>query len=173
MQVCEQDVLFDDTFIKKTLEVPLESSDKVIEIASKVRRASPSACGWDKHPALRADTLFLSVPADSRICRTTNRCSNCASACWKSRSGDRARTSCSVPPFIVIVVFFFFALQPNARCNAHTLHVCCHPGSLSCCVSLHTIVYYTCRSIPRSCRCTHCTQPRAQRQNPHSFGCTQ
>lgn len=45
MQVCEQDVLIDDTFIKWTLEVPLESSDKVIEIASKVRRASPSACG--------------------------------------------------------------------------------------------------------------------------------
>jgi len=45
MQVCEQDVLIDDTFIKRTLEVPLESSDKVIEIASKVRRTSPSACG--------------------------------------------------------------------------------------------------------------------------------
>ena len=41
-QVREQDVFMDDTFINKVLEVPLEASDKVVEVSSRVRRRS----GW-------------------------------------------------------------------------------------------------------------------------------
>ena len=65
-------------------------------------RSLPRAAGMDARPGLRAHAFQrhgACVRGGDRACRTTGRCSSCASACSKSRSGDRAAaavTSCSV-----------------------------------------------------------------------------